>query len=206
MRFSRKQLAASALPVAALITALHLAPSDTFASETFVSDQGHTEVLFGWSHAGVSTQNGEFTSAEAVLSLDSEDVSKSSVEVTIAANSLSTGFGALDDHLKTADFFDAETYPEITFKSTSIEQTGDNTGKVSGDLTMHGTTKPITLDVTLTHQGEHPVAEFIDYYKGDWVAFSATTTINHLEFGVGAFPAGPTDEITITVNTEMRKQ
>lgn len=171
------------------------------AQEIYYTDQGHTEVKFGWSHAGVSWQTGEFTSARGVLNLNPEDVEQSDISVTIDTASLSTGFGPLDDHLKSADFFEVETYPEITFQSTAIVQTGDETADVTGDLTIHGVTHPVTLATTLTHKGEHPLGSAIDYYKGEWVAFSATTEIDHMAFEVGPFSTGP---ITITIVTEMK--
>jgi len=121
--------------------------------------------------------------------------------VTIDAASVSTGFEALDTHLKSADFLEVETYPEITFESTSVERTGDMTANITGDLTIHGVTKPVTLETTLTHRGEHPVAAALEYYKGQWVAFSATTEIDHQAFGVGGFSTGP---ISISIVTEMK--
>ncbi len=171
------------------------------AAETYYTDQGHTEVRFGWSHAGVSMQTGEFTKASGKLDLDPDNVEQSSISVTIDAASVSTGFEALDTHLKSADFLEVETYPEITFVSTSIERTGDTTANVTGDLTIHGVTQPVVLETTLTHRGEHPVAAVIDYYKGQWVAFSATTEIDHQAFEVGNFSTGP---ISIEIVTEMK--
>ena len=171
------------------------------AAETYYTDQGHTEVRFGWSHAGVSIQTGEFTTATGKLVLDPDNVEQSSISVTIDAASVSTGFEALDTHLKSADFLEVETYPEITFESTSIERTGDTTANVTGDLTIHGTTQPVTLETTLTHRGEHPVGAMLDYYKGQWVAFSATTEIDHQAFGVGSFSTGP---VSIEIVTEMK--
>lgn len=171
------------------------------AAETYYTDQGHTEVRFEWSHAGVSMQTGEFTKAEGKLVLDPDNVEMSSVSVTIDAASVSTGFGPLDDHLKSKDFLDVETYPEITFVSTSVKKTGDVTADVTGDLTIHGVTKSVILKVTMTHRGEHPLGSVIEYYKGKWVAFSATTEIDHQAFGVGSFSTGP---IGITLVTEMK--
>ena len=171
------------------------------AAQVYKTDQGHTEVRFGWSHAGVSMQHGEFTKVDGTLDLNVDDVAASTLNVVIDAASVSSGFGPLDDHLKTADFLEVETYPEITFVSTAIEQTGDKTANITGDLTIHGTTKPVTLEATLTHMGEHPLGSVIDYYKGDWVAFSASTVIAHMEFGVGQFSTGP---ISINIDTELK--
>ncbi len=182
------------------IAALAVVPGVAFADQTYKTDQGHTEVLFGWSHAGVSTQHAEFTVATGTLNL-ADDIEKSSISVVIDANSLSSGFEALDVELKSANFLEVETYPEITFQSTAIKQTGEQSFDVTGDLTIHGVTKPVTLETEMTHLGEHPVAKFFDYYKGDWVAFKATTEIDNMDFSVGSFPTGP---IVIEINTELQ--
>ncbi len=184
----------------AAITAFCLSAVPALAV-TYKTDQGHTEVRFSWSHAGVSVQTAEFTVADGTLDLDAENPAGASLNVTVDANSLATGFGPLDDHVKSADFLDVATYPDITFVSNGVEVTGENTANVTGDLTIHGTTQPVTLETTLTHIGAHPLGGAIDYYKGDWAAFSATTVIDHQAFGVGGFSTGP---ITIDIVTEMK--
>lgn len=191
------------LKAAALAASLSLglAAPQAWAAETYYIDQGHTEVRFSWNHAGVSVQSGEFTTATGKLVLDPDNIANSTIEVKIDASSVSSGFGPLDNHLKSKDFLDVETYPEITFKSTSVTQTGDKTADVTGDLTIHGVTKPVTLKTTLTHRGEHPVAAVLEYYKGKWTAFSATTEIDHIAYQVGGFSTGP---ITISIVTEMK--
>ncbi|OED45908.1 hypothetical protein AB838_21795 [Rhodobacteraceae bacterium (ex Bugula neritina AB1)] len=190
------------IKIATLATAALLAAPAAFAA-TYKTDQGHTEVQFSWSHAGVSVQSGEFTEASGTLDLDPENPEAASLSVTINTKSLSTGFGPLDNHLSSADFLEVETYPEITFVSTGIEKTGDTTAKVTGDLTIHGTTQSVVLDTTMTHIGPHPLGGAIEYYQGDWAAFSASTIIDHQSFGVGGFSTGP---ITIRISTEMKAQ
>lgn len=189
------------LGLAALSLVLALPAISAWAGQVYQSDAGHTEVRFGWSHVGVSNQHGEFTTVDATVDLDPDDVEASSVTVTIDASSVSTGVEDLDVHLRSADFLEVETYPEITFQSTKITQTGDNTADVEGDLTIHGVTMPVTLAATLTHIGAHPLGEFMDYYGGEWVAFSAETEIDHMEYGVGEFSTGP---ISIWIDTEMK--
>ena len=175
-------------------------PGQALAAKTYATDQGHTEVLFGWSHSGVSQQHAEFTVAKGTLRLE-DNIEKSKIDVVIDANSIATGFEPLDKHLKSADFLEVETYPEITFKSTSVRKTGDKTLDVMGNLTIHGVTQPVTLKTEMTHIGPHPLGKFIDYYKGDWVAFKATTEIDHMAFKVGSFSTGP---IAIEINTELK--
>ncbi|WP_343561688.1 YceI family protein [Kiloniella sp. b19] len=182
--------------------ALATAPlSASLASEIYYTDQGHTEVIFSWNHAGVSVQTGEFTTATGKLTFDPENIANSRLEARVDATSVSTGFTPLDNHLKSSDFLAVENYPEITFVSTSIKPTGETTAEVTGDLILHGTTRPVTLNATLIHRGEHPVASVLDYYRGQWMGFKATTTIDHQDFGVGNFSTGP---ITITINTELK--
>ncbi|WP_425045203.1 YceI family protein [Primorskyibacter sp. S87] len=185
---------------APLLTAALLAAPPTLAA-TYKTDQGHTEVHFGWSHAGVSMQSGEFTVVDGTLVLDPENVEAATLNVTVQTNSVSTGFKPLDDHLSSADFLEVETYPEITFVSTGVEQTGENTANVTGDLTIHGTTLPVTLETTMTHLGPHPLGGAIEYYQGEWAAFSASATLDHLAFGVGPFSTGP---ISIRIVSELK--
>ena len=184
-----------------LVAGLSLLFSNSVLADTqYISDQGHTEVMFGWDHAGVTRQNGEFTKAVATVTM-ADSLEDSTVSVEIDTNSLASGFEALDDHLKTADFLEVETYPTITFESTSVEMTGEQTMNVTGELTMHGVTKPVSFEAEMTLNGEHPLGKSFDYYKGEWIAFQASTEINAQDFGVGGFPTGP---IAITINTEMK--
>ena len=175
-------------------------PITVSADTTFVTDQGHTEVMFGWSHAGVTQQHGEFTKSTGTLTL-ADSMEDSSISVEIDAASVSSGFEALDKHLKSADFLDVEKYPTLTFQSTEVKSTGDTTLDVTGDLTLHGVTKPVTLKAEMTLNGEHPLGKSFEYYQGEWVGIRATTEIDHQAFGVGAFSTGP---ISITINSELK--
>lgn len=193
----------STLKAAAFSLALALPTSGAFAAEKFVTDQGHTEIRVSWNHAGVSIQTAEFEKATGNLSLDEANPENSSIDVEIDVTSISSGFEALDTHLKSADFLNVEKNPKATFKSTSIKKTGEKTADITGDFTLNGVTKPITLDATLTHIGDHPVGKVLDYYKGKWVAFAAKTVIeDHQAFNVGGFSTGP---LTIEIVTEMKE-
>ena len=179
-----------------------LLAGSAFADVTYQTDQGHTEVRFSWSHAGVSIQTGEFEEASGTVIL-ADELEKSTLDVTINPASVSTGIEALDDELKSADFFEVATYPEITFKSTGVVKTGDTTMDVTGDLTMHGVTKEVTLEANITHQGPHPLGGSFDYYKGEWIAIEATTVIDHQAFDVGGYSTGA---ITINIVSEMKAE
>jgi len=188
---------------AALSPALSMPATGALAAEKFVTDQGHTEIRVSWNHAGVSIQTAEFEKSEGTLSLDEANPEKSSIDVTIDVTSISSGFEALDTHLKSADFLNVEKNPKASFKSTSIKKTGDKTADITGDFTLNGVTKPVTLNATLTHLGDHPVGKALDYYKGKWVAFFAKTVIeNHQDYNVGGFSTGP---LTIEIVTEMKE-
>ncbi len=187
---------------AAILSLALSVPTTAFAAEKFAADAGHTEIRVSWSHAGVSIQTAEFEKVDAILTLDEANVESSAIDVTVDVNSLSSGYEALDTHLKSADFLDVEKYPQATFKSTSIKKTGDKTADIAGEFTLHGVSKPITLTATLTHIGDHPVGKFLDYYKGKWVAFTATTVLDHQAFGVGGYSTGP---ITVEIVSEMKE-
>lgn len=188
------------LTTAALVTALAL---PAFAeTRTFKTDPGHTEVRFGWNHVGVSTQHGEFDRSVGILSIDPADLTTTSLDVTIEAASVSTGFEPLDTHIKSKDFLLAEEHPNIRFVSTSVKQTSDTTADVAGDVTLRGVTIPATLKVELIHQGAHPIAQFQDYYKGDWLGFHATAAIDTAEFGF----AVPVGVLEFEISTEMKAE
>ena len=177
------------------------------AQQVFKTDQGHTEVFFGWSHAGVSMQYGEFTKAEAVLTLLPDRLEGSSVVAKIDATSVTAGFEPMDNMLKSRSLLDVEKFPEITFKSTAIELTGKDTAKVTGDLTIHGVTRSVILDTKLTFRGSHPLTRYFEYYKGEWLAFHATGKINHTSFNVGSSSTiGSKGTIFIEIRTEMQRK
>ena len=171
-------------------------------TQTYKTDAGHTEVRFGWDHVGVTNQHGEFDSAEGTLSIDTKDLSSAKLDVTIDAASVSTGFEPLDKHVKSADFLKVDEHPSIRFVSTSVKPTSDTTADVEGEVTLRGVTVPATLKVELIHQGEHPTAKFIDYYKGQWLGFHAKAEIDTAPFGF-AIPVGV---LSFDVSTEMRAQ
>lgn len=99
--------------------------------------------------------------------------------MTVDPTSIDTGVGPLDDHLKSAVFFDVENFPEITFTSTRVAQTSDNTITLVGDLTIKDNTKPITLN----HNGPHPLGDFFDYYQGQWIGVQGTGDMLRSDYG-----------------------
>jgi polyisoprenoid-binding protein YceI len=166
------------------------------APVTYKMDPGHTNVLFSWNHFGFSNPTANLGLGEGTIVFDDKDPSKSSVDVTLPLAGLDTHMPALDEHLKKPDFFDADKYPTVTFKSTNVQAVGGNKFKVTGNLTVHGVTKPVVLDATLNKSGEHPMM------KVQTVGFDATASLKRSDFGVGAYVPNVSDEIQIHITTE----
>lgn len=140
-------------------------------------DPVHSNVEFTVKHMVVSTVRGRFGAVEGQIHLDPEHPEQGSVVATIDATSIDTNNEQRDEHLRSADFFDVENHPTLTFKSTGVEVVESDHWKVHGDLTIRGTTRPVTLDVTLD-------GIIVDAYGNNRAAFTATTSINRKEFGL----------------------
>lgn len=181
-----------------------LAMSSAAFAESYVLDQGHTEVRFYWNHAGLTKQSGEWTKVSGTIDFDAGDVAATTATISIDPASLHTGYAELDKHLKSSDFFDVETHPEITFVSTGAVQTGASSMQLRGELTVKGQVTPAVLNVNMTFQGTHPLGEFFDYYKGEWIGAEATTTLLRSELGVGKFAPLTSDLVELEISAEMR--
>lgn len=160
-------------------------------------DDHHGYISFTYSHIGFSTPHVGFRKFDANLTLDSKNPENSSVEVVIDTASIDSRVDDFNDHLKSADFFEVETYPQATFKSTSVESTGENTFNITGDLTIKDVTRSVTLDATLNKAAMHPMR------KVPTVGFSAETNIMRSDFGLGRAVPAVGDEVTIYVTVEM---
>lgn len=164
-------------------------------------DLVHSSINFHVRHLMVSKVHGRFTKWSGVLQLDDEDLARSSVEVTIDASSIDTQEPKRDDHLRSADFLEVEKFPAVTFKSTQVTREGDERYRVTGDLTIHGVTRSVTLDV----EGGARVA---DPWGGTRTGFSARTSISRKDYGLtwnvaleaGGFVVG--DKLDITLEIE----
>ena len=183
----------SFLAAAAVALALG-ATAPAFAADTYKLEPTHTSVTFQWTHFGFSHPSGKFMNADGSVTLDQADPAKSSVEVSFAIAGVETGVPALDKEFQEANWFDAAKYPNATFKSTKVVVTGKDTAKVTGDLTIHGITKPVTLDVKLNQIGEE---------MGKKTAgFTATGAINRSDFGIGAYVPAVSDKIDLYIEAE----
>ena len=159
-------------------------------------DPTHTATVFSWNHFGFSTPSANFRDIQGTINVDEAKPANSSVNVTIPLSSLNTNVQALDEHLKTANFFDAEKYPTITFKSTKVETKDKKKFKITGNLTIKGVTKPVVLDAVLNKKAVHPMS------KAETIGFNATTSFDRSVFGVGAYVPNVGDKIKVKITTE----
>ena len=175
------------------------------AKTTWKIDAAHTTVELAVRHMMIATVNGHFTAVRGTVTTTGDDPTTAVVDVTIPAASINTRNEQRDAHLRSADFLDAENHPNITFRSTGVERAGGDKLRLDGDLTIRGTTLPLTLDVTIEGRGKDP-------WGGERSAFSATTKINRQEFGLRWNQALETggvlvaDEVRISVDVELVKE
>jgi len=169
-------------------------------------DPAHSEIGFKVRHMMVSNVRGSFHDVTGVLEFDEADVTRSSVDVTIVAGSIDTGVEKRDKHLRSPDFFDVEKYPSLSFRSKKVQVVADGVFKVTGDLTIHGVTREVVLDVEgLDHQAKDPWGNTI-------MGATATTKINRKDYGLTWNKALETggvlvgDEISITLEIELKKR
>ena len=193
--------------VAFVLTALvaaGLAASQAQAADTYSIDPAHSNIGFTVRHF-FSRVPGHFTKVDGTIVYDTQDLAKSTVNVSIDTASIDTEEPKRDAHLKSPDFFDAEKYPKITFVSTKVTPAGDKKAKVEGTLTIRGVSKPVTLDVDLLGTGP-------DGWGGVRSGFEARTRINRQDFGVAwnkAIEGGGTvlsDDVDIVLNVEAIRQ
>ena len=166
------------------------------AEHTYKLDPQHTNVIASWSHFGFSHPSANFGQASGTLVYYPTAPEKSSVEVSLPLSGLDTFVPALDEHLKTAEFFDAGKFPVATFKSRTVEVLDKGKFKVTGVLTIKGVSKPVTLDVTLNNAGVHPMT------KQESIGFDATATIKRSDFGMGMYAPAVSDEVSLRITTE----
>lgn len=180
----------------ALIALAAFAFAGTADAAKYNIDPGHTQVQFTYSHFGFSNITGRFDQISGEFELDTADMAKSKISVEIPIASISTGVAKLDQHLLGADFFDAAKYPTASFKSKSVHVASAKELHVSGDLTIHGVTKPATLTVKVNGIGSHPMK------KIPAAGFDASTVIKRSDFGVGAYVPAVSDEVRISITLE----
>nr|PZN71926.1 MAG: polyisoprenoid-binding protein [Bacillota bacterium] len=174
------------------------------AKSVWVVDNAHSLAEFSVRHMMIATVKGRFTEVEGRIEVDPADFTTASIEGSVKTASINTADSARDDHLRSADFFDAQNYPTLTFKSTKIERAGDGY-KMTGDLTIRGVTKPVTFDVEFAGTGRDP-------WGNERLGFSASGKINRKDFGLtwnavletGGVLVG--EEVKIELHIEATKQ
>nr|WP_237440486.1 YceI family protein [Alcanivorax sp. DP30] len=181
-------LAAAALLISSMAFA---EPAGTYQ---FDKKGAHQFVMFKISHLGYSWLYGRFNDFNGSFTVDADNPENSTVEATIQTASVDSNHAERDKHLRSDDFLDVDKYPTATFKSTSIEQTGDDTAKITGDFTLHGVTKPVTLDAKMIGYGDDP-------WGGYRMGLEASTSLKLADFGItkDLGPASETVEIIISV-------
>jgi len=193
------------LAAAAILTAA-MALQATAATTTWQIDPAHTAAQFSVKHMMISTVRGEFKKVTGTVTWDDQDLTKSKVNVTIDTTTVNTGEEARDKDLKSDKFFDVANFPTMTFVSKKVETSVTGKLKVTGDLTIHGVTKEVVLDV------EGPTAPIKDPWGNTRSAVSATTHVNRQDFGVkwnANLDGGGvvvSDTVAITIDLEMTKQ
>ncbi|HXK10367.1 MAG TPA: YceI family protein [Vicinamibacteria bacterium] len=190
-------------PRGAVLAAALAVASPTLAADSYTFDKAHTTVGFQVRHI-VTMVGGKFQDFAGTIQVDRAKPESSSVEFTIQAASISTGDAKRDEHLKSPDFFDVATHPTITFKSTSVKPSGKDAFQVTGNLTMRGVTKQVTLPVTFLGEAKDP-------WGNEKVGFETATTLNRQDYGIswnktldqGGVLVG--DEVQVQVSVEANK-
>jgi polyisoprenoid-binding protein YceI len=185
------------------LTLALLAITLTTQAQTYALDRSHSKLGFGITHLMISEVEGQFKTFDVKLAAKKEDLSDASIEVTADINSIDTDDDKRDEHLKAADFFDAPNFPTLTFKSTSYKKDGTDKYKyvLTGNLTMHGVTKLVTLEVTYNGSAVHP------YTKKTILGFKIKGIIKRSDFSISAATPSAvlSDEINLNANAEFIK-
>lgn len=166
------------------------------AVESYALDPNHTSVVISWTHFGFSHPTADLSNVTGNINLDSKNISKSNVEVSIPVATINTHVDALTSEFKEADYFDVAKYPTATFKSTKVVSKGKNKLDVYGDLTIKDITKPVVLHAVLNKQGMHPME------KKQAIGFDATTRFKRSEFKLDKYVPAVSDEVKLTISTE----
>lgn len=183
------------LPVLALLTVFTASAAE---SGTYKLDPSHSMAIFRVKHFDISYTYGRINNPEGTVVFDAADAAKCSVEVTIKAANVDTDNEKRDAHLKNPDFFDADKHPTLSFKSKSVKKDGD-AYMVTGDFTLLGVTKELTVKASLTGSNKHEK-------MGERIGFESTFDIKRSDFGMNKLIPGASDEVRITISLEGVKQ
>ena len=180
------------IKLSAMLVALMLAATAAIAADTFTIDPAHSSATFSVRHMMISTVPGRFSGISGTINYDDKDITKSSVEATIKTATISTDNDYRDKDLKSANYFDVEKYPDITFKSTKVEKRGDQLVAI-GDFTMHGVTKQIELPFDINK---------VTTPRGDVIGATAELKLSRKDYGITSGAAAVGDEVKIALSVE----
>lgn len=180
----------------ALLATLALASVPLHAT-SYTLEPDYTQCVFRWNHLGFSHPAAQISQGQGMLEFDPANPTSSYVSVTLQLATLDTGVAALDEHLRSEDFFEVAKFPTATFRSTKVEPgAGKDRLRVTGDLNLHGITKPVTLEVTILKVGANPRTQLAT------VGFEATTTLKRSDFNLGAYVPQVGDEIRVQISSQ----
>ena len=179
-----------------LATVLAALPVAAAFGASYQVDPRHSQVRFTYSHLGFANITGRFDALEGRIVYDPASPAASSVAMTVAIDSISTGVAALDDHLRRDDFFDAASHPSASFTSTAVEPAGEGRLRVTGDLGIRGITRQVVFDVTVNKVGTHPMRNV------PAAGFDAVARIRRSDFGIDKHVPNIPDEVRIEVSVE----
>jgi polyisoprenoid-binding protein YceI len=169
-------------------------------SGNYTVEPAHTRVLFAVSHMGFTTWYGDVSGASGTLDFNAKAPTHSKLSITLPTGSISTTNPKLDGELKSPTWLDAAKYPTITFNATSITRTGHDTGRIKGELTLHGVTQPVTLDAHFNGGGINPLD------KAYTIGFDGTTTIQRSAFGIKTYVPLIGDTVTVTISSAFERR
>ncbi len=170
------------------------------AADKYIYDPAHTQVIFAASHLGFSFSHGTFNKFSGGFVFDQENPEASQADMVIETGSIDLNSEAWNTHMKSADFFNVEKFPTMVFKSTKVEKTGDRTANLTGDLTLLGVTRPVTLAVTFNKAGAHPMN------KNQVAGFSAAGTLKRSDFGMVYGLPNVGDDVQLIIQVEGIRQ
>ena len=165
---------------------------------TFAADPAHTKITWSVNHFGFSTYVGQFSAVSGTLKLDPKSLGATALDATVQTASVGTFLPALDTHIKSPDFLDVTKFPTATFKATSVKATGERTADITGDLTLHGVTKPLVIQATFNRGGANPVDK--TYRLG----FSGKAVIKRSDFGIKTYVPAIGDDVTLQIEAEFK--
>ncbi|MFH7600279.1 YceI family protein [Streptomyces racemochromogenes] len=203
--FSRRNRTADAAPAESAVTTLDVDPALAALTGDYLVDAAHSSIGFTVRHAMVTNVRGSFARHEGTLHLDGRDPARSTASIDVEIASVSTGIADRDAHLLGSDFFDAELYPRMTFRSTSAARVGADTYRISGDLTIKDVTRPLSIDLEFTGSAT-------DVYGNERVGFEGSAEILRSDWGLtwnAALEAGGvmvSDKVKLTFDISAIKQ